>query len=271
MPYDFEHVFLYDAAEDATMPDGAASMARVRMALYRGELDAATVLLEQVEAAPPEDFTSAREVPRLRRAVELARRLVTEKSIVITPDEMLSTFLYNHREARWRVEDGLMVCNPSGGAGSLVFPFGLKTAVIEGTVEWAGNVGAVDIVSHACCVRDTVAIRYYLRQKSMQIVRNGMPTASMQGLPPGTKEFRLEWEAEHDTLQPFAGFEEVAPVVDDVPGVFAIQIEGVRLGVGSIRIELKEPADDEPLPDAVASGYVRTWPTAATAGPAGER
>jgi len=271
IPYAFEQAFLYDAAEDATMADGAASMARVRMALYRGEVDAAAVLLEQVEAAPPEDITSHREVPRLRRAVEFARRLLAEKSIVVTPEEMLSTFLCNDHQARWQVEGGLLVCIPGGGAGSMVFPLGLKTAVIEGTVEWMGNVGTVDIVSHACSVRDAVAIRYYLRQESTQIVRNGMSTSSMPGFPLGPTEFRLEWGAELDTLRPFAGFEEVAPVVDDAPGVFAIQIEGVRLGVGSIRIELTEPADDEPLPAAVASGYAPSKYPSATALPAGER
>lgn len=244
MPYEFESYFLSGAAVDSRLPEDAASQFRVQLALYRGDLDAAEALLERVEAAPLEDFTSERYVPRLRRALELARKLEAEKSITITADEMFASFDYNYREVRWRVEAERMICEPGGISGHLILPFGLSRAIISGTLEWDGDAETVDVVSHACSARDMVAIRYYVWQGRTQIVRNGMATADLPNTPPGPKEFRLEWGGEYDTLQPFAGVEEVAPVIDDAPGTLAIQIEGLgpresQLRVGPIRIELK--------------------------------
>lgn len=245
MPYEFELYFLSAAAVDSRLPEDAASQFRVQLALYRGDLDAAEALLERVEAAPLEDFTSARYVPRLRRALELARKLQAEKSITITAEEMFASFIYNYRDVpSWRVEAGRMVCEPGGISAHLTLPFGLSRAVISGTLEWSGDAETVDVVSHACSARDMVAIRYTVWQGTTHIVRNGLATASLPNTPPGPKEFRLEWGEDYDTLQPFAGVEETAPVIDDAPGALTINIEGLgprnsQLRVGPIRIELK--------------------------------
>jgi hypothetical protein len=216
------------------------ALSRVAVALASGDLDLAA---KESDRVGPEDEAGTRLAARYRRALALGRKLMKERSLALSPQEIKDVCTDTEMADVWLVEGDRLIARVSDrSGGELVFPVGLKHAVITGTLEWTGAGSQVQLKAHTRALRHTVRLTYDTDRQVVQLARQrtGLTEAPYR---PGPQAFRLELGGDSDRLEPCPQVRWEDRVTVDVPSGFAIAYSGTpgtTVALRDLRIELRE-------------------------------
>lgn len=232
-----------------------STLAATRAALAGDQLDEAARLLE---SAGPADETQAAELKRLNHALQLGRRLRSERRVKLTPEECRQVFA-QVRRLSWRSvdhddlskvdDDKLLFTHPNYDPVLswqkdtwLFFPVGLRHARISGVMEWDELRNTYELHAHSQALRSHVTFKYYPLQPIIDQVVSSQ-VSRRERLPPGPVRFVLEYSSDVDRLSPASGVVMEIPVLDDVPSTFGFSASGLAetnapLKLSGLTIEL---------------------------------
>ncbi|MEX0718972.1 MAG: SUMF1/EgtB/PvdO family nonheme iron enzyme [Planctomycetaceae bacterium] len=236
----------------ASGPPGAArSLARARVALADGDFDRVEHWMRAADDEPEHERS---ELERLRRALELARRLRAERSLAISPRDMLDTFAFH--DCAGVIEEDRLVCRPTDANGKpcLICPFGFGAAEISGTLSFDQRVTFLTLATRTQAAVNPLLLSFRPQSGSLEVWRRQdlelrRRLLASGRLVPGPQEFRVRLLPDRERIEVGSGFRYERPVAYDGPGGFAIDfrygIDECEFQTGSVRIELLGP---DPVP-----------------------
>lgn len=222
----------------------------LRLALSAAEFDRADQLLLQ-----PVTQDAAEMHPKHRSALRFARYLQEKKRGDLSPLDIMQVFVFQGSNA-----DGPLAQVAQGGFSvmgksldwrlgrifstfNLYLPIGIQHGVISGEVEFSGVMGRFGILLHTRALRDVITVMYLPQKERVSVVRSRREIADYP-LSRKTFQFRFEFGAKDDVLEPLAGHRLTVPVVDDVPSGITFEGQGVgaqgSVQIRNLRIELKD-------------------------------
>jgi hypothetical protein len=214
------------------------ALAETGIALAEGNLALAE---QKIGRIVPGVQVDPQQVACYGQAITLGRKLGAEGGL--SPQETLQVLV--GVGPLWRGErEGLVCTLPAGASTEVLFPLGIRHGVISGTLEWSGAVSYVEIKAHTQALRDTLYLQYLPQRSVVQLVRNRY-WVEQAPYQPGPQEFRIEYRAGRDVLQPYQGVTWGAVVHDDGPSGFGFRIgaldeQPATVTLRDLRIQLNE-------------------------------
>jgi hypothetical protein len=209
-------------------------------ALAEGNTDEAERCLRRDQ---PEPGKSADQQSEERKGLLACRRLLADKRLELTPEELRDQF--HGGGPRWEIDDTRATIDLAKFSRMrLTCPFGMKTGVVTATLEWTGNPTYVDVLAHPRAVGDRLILRYWPERRVVQLLRN-YRVMNMAALPRGPHRLRIEFRGDADFFEPCAGVRWEAALGGEQAGGFAIEAgaaegSGARLSLIGVRMELTD-------------------------------
>ncbi|MDB5335149.1 MAG: hypothetical protein JWN70_768 [Planctomycetaceae bacterium] len=242
--------FLSDLSLAQTESDPKSAEIAQRLAASAGDLDQAAKLQPSPAPAPFGNLIQSH-----RAAAELGRRLIADRDVLLTPSEILSTFIVQgdtddgvvplapRNQFGWTAEQESLVWKSKAsvfaGVMNLYFPVGMRHGIISGEIEVSGSIGRLGIQLHTRALRDVITVMYMPDRGLVSVSRARHELATS----PWTSQvipFRFEFGAKEDILEPIPGFRLTTPVLDDVPSGFAFEAQDNGTGLNTTTVSLRK-------------------------------
>jgi hypothetical protein len=214
-------------------------LAAIRLALGAADFEGASQIL--TESTRGADALFPELESRCRAAMQLGKKLHAEKSVELSPVDILDSFTgafstYGHVEG-----DGV-ICHVVREATAL-FPIGLRNGVITGVLEWSPELTTVELLLHTRAQRDILHVIYWPNRGIVQLRRNNVFLQEAT-CPVGPCRFRVEFGPQVDRLEPVPGVTWEVPAEDAGPSGFgfraAVRDQAGTFTLSKVKIELRD-------------------------------